>query len=560
MRGLGLAVAVLVLVLVGGAARAEEPKWGPHVDLEGKAGTDRNLGEADLFLPVVQDRDTLLFASLRTRLDDEGSREGNFGLGLRQMLDSGWNLGTYGYFDRRRTDAGSLFNQATLGVEALGQDWDLRANGYIGLGSGRRRLDSATSGGDATAALAGNTVQVTVSDTLTTTWEERALSGFDAEIGWRVPVFAADSGAALRVYGGGYRFSADGVPDVAGPRGRLDLTFDEVPHLWEGSRLSLGAEVQHDDPRGGQGFLSARLRIPLQVFGQPSSALTAQERRMADPIVRDVDIVSSGVRPTTTVTAVGYSETATTAGGGAITVLDGASTANLPAAVAAAGVGSTVILSGTFNTTDTVALQSSQTVMGQGDLRVRSPSGRTATLTASAGATIAATLTPVAAQAAVAMANGSTLRGITVTANNTGVNVNSNVYGIEVNGVSGAVIAGNTVTATSPVSSAIAIRLFKATDITVDGNAVTAINTNSGGGTAIAVQMVWAGGVAATATVSGNTLSASAFNGYALYIDDSTPLPGSAGNVVLAGGCAGSGSGGPIDYVDALGASHTCRP
>src|SRR3546814_18634060 len=70
------------------------------------------------------------------------------------------------------------------------------------------------------------------------------------------------------------------------------MVFDEVPGLWFGSRFSLGAEWQHDEPRGSQGFLSARLRIPLQIFGQPSSDRTPMERRMAGPVVRDVDVVS----------------------------------------------------------------------------------------------------------------------------------------------------------------------------------------------------------------------------------------------------------------------------
>ncbi|MBF0166963.1 MAG: inverse autotransporter beta domain-containing protein [Alphaproteobacteria bacterium] len=110
------------------------PKWGPHIDLEGKAGTKRNLGEADLFVPLVQNQQSLLFADFRTRLDDHGSQEGNFGLGARAMLDHGWNLGAYGYFDRRRSDNGNYFNQATLGIEGLSQDWDVRLNSYLPVG------------------------------------------------------------------------------------------------------------------------------------------------------------------------------------------------------------------------------------------------------------------------------------------------------------------------------------------------------------------------------------------------------------------------------------------
>ncbi|MBF0166962.1 MAG: hypothetical protein HQL45_04965 [Alphaproteobacteria bacterium] len=204
------------------------------------------------------------------------------------------------------------------------------------------------------------------------------MQGFDAEIGWRLPFFKADAGQQLRIYGGGYRFAADSetVPKIQGPRGRLDLTFAQVPYLWDGSRLSLGAEVQHDNPRGTQGFVSARLRIPLQFFGKADPAkLTAQELRMTDPIIRDIDIVSQA-------RAYGAPEAATqTASGQTLTVLDSNTTtgAGLPAAIAAAGANSIVILSGTFSTTAVTTLQSGQTVMGGGSTSVRSLSGRTAT-------------------------------------------------------------------------------------------------------------------------------------------------------------------------------------
>jgi hypothetical protein len=61
-------------VLAASVANAETvrtlEKWGPHIDLEGKAGTDRNLGEADLFIPLWQDDNTLSFGSMRARMDN----------------------------------------------------------------------------------------------------------------------------------------------------------------------------------------------------------------------------------------------------------------------------------------------------------------------------------------------------------------------------------------------------------------------------------------------------------------------------------------------------------
>src|SRR5215472_2257378 len=109
-------------------------KWGPFLDLEGKAGTQRNLGTGDLFVPFAQDSTSMLFADIRGRFDDHSDDEGNFGLGVRHMLESGWNLGVYGYYDRRHTELGSSFEQGTFGVEALSLDWDFRANLYQPIG------------------------------------------------------------------------------------------------------------------------------------------------------------------------------------------------------------------------------------------------------------------------------------------------------------------------------------------------------------------------------------------------------------------------------------------
>jgi hypothetical protein len=127
----GIAPAALAVALASPVWSQDSPgKWGGFIDLEAKPGTARTLGEADLFVPIAQDERTLLFANVKARLDDNDSKEGNFGAGVRHMLGSGWNLGLYGYFDRRRSEHDNLFNQLTFGVEALGEDFDLRVNAY----------------------------------------------------------------------------------------------------------------------------------------------------------------------------------------------------------------------------------------------------------------------------------------------------------------------------------------------------------------------------------------------------------------------------------------------
>ena len=530
-------------------ARDDAALWRPHLDVEGKFGNKRNIGEADLFLPIAQDARTLYFASVRTRFDNESGREGNLGLGVRRMLENGWNLGAYGYIDRRRSaDTGHYYNQTTLGVEALGPDFDLRANAYVPIGTRTRDLGSTS-----TAALSGTTVQVT-----TLNGEERSLQGFDAEAGWRLPLFDTEAHRQLRVYLGGYRFS-DGDITVDGPRARAELAFEDLGWFGRGTALFIGAEAQHDQARGSQQYLSIRLRIPLGKADESRSPLSAQARRMAAPVIRDVDVVTQR-RTSTLVESVDAAapSSAVTLGGKAVTLVSSATTtgANLQGALDAAGNNSTVVLAGRFDTTVSLNLNPGQSLIGRSNLTVTTPSGRSLTL-AAPGATLASTLSPPnpGALASVDMASGSTVSGMIInTVNTTANGFNTNVYGINAFNISGVVISGNTVTATNPVAAVIALRLNNTTNATVTGNTLTAINTNVGGGTGMALQMT-----GTTATVSGNTMFAQGVGiALAFHLNGSTGLPGSTGNTVLAGQCMTSFSSGSIGYVDAGGTAHNC--
>lgn len=346
---------------------ASTNKWNPRIDFEGKLGNDRSIAEADLLIPLWQNNDSLLFANIRGRLDNDDSYEGNIGLALRHMIDNGWNLGGYGYFDRRKSPYDNFFNQVTLGVEALSLNWDLRANTYIPVGESSYAEDSLD-----TVDFSGTTITYRAG-------EERSMRGYDAEVGWRIPVFSPEADKQLRIYAGGYRFTDSKADTIQGPRARLEMKFNELPFLSRSSRLSLGLEYQHDDPRGSQSFAILRLSIPLG--GSKAKAgrrLTPMEQRMTDPIVRDVDIVSQSG-------SYGSAEKITeTADGDAITLLDSSSITNstdFVAAINAAGTNSTVILNGHYTNIDDVStLQNGQTILGSAHLNVKTPSGRAVTI------------------------------------------------------------------------------------------------------------------------------------------------------------------------------------
>jgi hypothetical protein len=536
MRWLGMTF----LAVLAGAAPAVHAqaapgmKWSPYIDFEAKPGNKRDIGEANVFVPLMQTDRTLFFGDLRGRFDGNSNREGNFGLGVRHMLANGWNLGGYGYFDRRRTETGNFFNQTTLGAEALGTDWDLRTNFYLPNGS--RTRDLGTTGGAPTAAISGNTVQITTPGSITR--EERALKGYDAEVGWRTPLFDAQDKRQLRLFLGGYRFSDAGI-NVSGPRVRAEFVTAEVPGLWKGARLAVGAELQHDHARGRQAFVSLRLRIPFGGGSERAGALNAQERRMTEPVMRDVDIVTQSRVSGSTAPLV---ETAslTGAGQGFSLISSGSTTgADLPGAVAAAGPNSLVVLSGTFNTSAITALQTGQTLMGAGSLTVRAPSGATATLV-TPGATIVGAV--AGNNPAVAMANNSTLTGMTVSNLSTGGGT-PNPFAVRANGVTGATISNNTLIGRENLvgGTAQGLLISSSSNITVSGNTMTGIGTSL----AVGLNVVNSTGI----LVTGNMMSAAGSNApssRAIVINNGSFAAGSTGNTILSGICsvaaAGTGS------------------
>lgn len=505
---------ITVLTLFSWPARAQD-KWEPYIDLEGKIGNERDLGEIDFFMPLSQDNDTLFFSDIRMRKDNNSGGEGNFGLGVRQMLDSGWNIGAYSYFDRRKTSNDNYFNQVTLGAELLGEDWDVRINTYQPIGNKNKAVNALN-----TATFSGSSFTVTQG-------EEVAMKGFDAEIGYRLPVFDADSGTNLRAYVGGYHFSSDtsGVDDIQGPRLRLDMTFDELPFAWEGSRFSIGGEWQNDDPRGSQGFASARLRIPFSGFTgkkRTSKSFNTQERRMVDPIVRDIDVVTQAG-------AYGRSETANeTMDGQTITVVNSAGIANTAAlntALANAGA-NTVIVTDRIDTTALVVVPAGQTLIGGGAVGVRTPSGMMATANVSGGA-LAATDTGLAYM--LSAGNNSHIKGMTLSSSNSD---GTGTFVMSAQNRSGVIIENSTIIGFGASGGAVGIDAVNATDIIVRNNTITASSNNAG---AVGIRI----NSASNATVANNNFSLSTSGPMTVVSGNGTTSinAASTGNTTNDGAC-----------------------
>ncbi len=317
-----------------------------------KPGDQRILGDGLLFVPLWQDGETLVFADIRTHVDNDDNFEMNWGLGVRTFVDDDLIFGTYAFWDMRDSSEGGIFHQATIGAELLTLDWETRLNAYLPDGGSHLSDRSFVS-------LVNNRV-------LVNTFIERGYYGVDAEFGYRLKAWGENDSCELRVFAGGYHFDthASGYQNISGPRGRVELRLYDLDWLGEGSRVTIGGEIQHDDVRDTQTFAMVRVRIPLGRQSQ-RQRLSPLRRRMIDRVVRDVDIVTN-----TNVIVEEAIDTLSNSGFGVVTIEDGTNT-TLPATVTAHGRENTIVVDGskgpvTLPAGTPIDLRNGQKIIGGG--------------------------------------------------------------------------------------------------------------------------------------------------------------------------------------------------
>ncbi|WP_250932042.1 right-handed parallel beta-helix repeat-containing protein [Aporhodopirellula aestuarii] len=307
----------------------------------------------DMFIPLMSDDENLLFADIRGQFADVGGGEGNAGLAFRHLFEDEWIWGVYGFYDLKQSGNGNWFSQGTLGTELLSAHYELRGNLYIPE-SGAEEVIAPT-------AVISNGNLVVQNN------EERAYHGFDLEAGallWRAQKWCDSE---IRGFAGTYYFDTDSssARTVAGPRLRAEWRSYDLPWMGQDSRLTVGAQYQHDDVRGGQTAAILTMRLPLGSDRGRTRRRTYMQRRMTDVIVRDIDVVT---RPTPTPDG---EEVALHAEQnfaiGSVTMLD-ADTDDLVAAVAAATTDTIIIdgAAGEVITTDSIIVPSGQNLLGGG--------------------------------------------------------------------------------------------------------------------------------------------------------------------------------------------------
>lgn len=332
---------------------------------------DSLVARLDAFLPVFEDDSSALFglARISSRTDDELTA---LGIGYRRFVGSTGVLGVNAVIDTTptRTAIGSEYRQMSVGLEYLGRDIDFRMTGYDIVEENIATIQTgsaiiATTAGPARAVLVNQAivVQRDISEMVQNDFaSDRALSGFDGEIGWRVPLRPVEAATQLRVYGGGYAFSGRSGGDVSGYTARAELRVDEPLGLIPGSQFTVGAAYVSDDRNDGRGLVSVAFRLPLQ-GSRSNSAPTWRTRRLSDHVERRDKVLTRAIRTTDTFTRSGgtVNEAAVLAEDGR--ALDRVAVVgsgdDLQATVNTLGAGGVVILDGVHTVNTTITLPDS---------------------------------------------------------------------------------------------------------------------------------------------------------------------------------------------------------
>ncbi|HKD22281.1 MAG TPA: hypothetical protein VKB71_09715, partial [Rhizomicrobium sp.] len=263
-------------------APPDDSKWSPYSSIGGSAGSGMVGGKLDIFVPLFQNMDSLVFLNLGIGTETKARTLYNIGGGYRSEIDADWIVGAYVSYDNTQLRDNNNLGQAALGAELMSADWDVRLNGYIADNTAKPIP------GEFGLSINGTTIAVLQA-------QDVGYSGFDGEIGYRV---FADDNTDVRVFIGGFHFMhADtnatstgeqfdfSYRDITGPKARAEVTVYDLDVLGNQSRLTLAGEIAHDDVRGTTGVVGATLRVALGNFtgGSGAQALSELDRRMVDP-------------------------------------------------------------------------------------------------------------------------------------------------------------------------------------------------------------------------------------------------------------------------------------
>jgi hypothetical protein len=152
------------------------------------------------------------FLDLRGHIFNDGKLAANAGLGVRYLTAWAWGLNAY--YDYRNTHR-QHYNQVSLGMEALGQQFDFRVNGYLPVGR------------KTSPYYKTYFKKFKGQNAILSRKQEFAMKGLNAEVGYHIPEFKY---IALYAAAGPYYFEGQGK-NAWGGEARFDATFFDYLRL-----------------------------------------------------------------------------------------------------------------------------------------------------------------------------------------------------------------------------------------------------------------------------------------------------------------------------------------
>jgi flagellin len=274
------------------SAMADEPTYyGSHLSMGGYyQNGPSGYGQIEGFIPMWQAPDSILFADVRGFNQAQGQIDGNFGLGIRNIVgddkDGGAFLwGLYGFYDVFHSTEKNIFHQLTFGGELKTDAWVADANVYLPVGTTMQNAPSLDASETRASQIAGYK-NVWYRDGI-----EKAMTGFDAEMGLHIAYVPQ-----LTAYLGGYYYQAPDMPNILGPRLRLNYDWVNPFGLGENWRnvfpqLSFQGQLQDDKQRGAQWYVGAVLRIGIG--SQPEMFAGGLTKDMTDDVQRQYNVVTT---------------------------------------------------------------------------------------------------------------------------------------------------------------------------------------------------------------------------------------------------------------------------
>ncbi|MFH0879354.1 MAG: inverse autotransporter beta domain-containing protein, partial [Lentisphaerota bacterium] len=291
------------------------PAWpAAEVTVGGQFRDAEAEGIGDILVPVWSHSSGLFFVNPRASRTDHSEEEYNLGIGYRQLIPQGpFIVGANAYYDYRDTDHSS-YDQWGIGLEFLSRWVDARANYYhpqdkkTTVGSDTEQsvtTSSSTQSGwtdpyatDHEVAQSYITEKTTRTTTTTLFFEqyERAMEGYDGEIGLRLPLPVRPESIDTRVFGGYYLYDAEFGDDVKGFKARLEVRLLS-------SLFFDAAWFENKDLTGSDYYVGGRFSFPFDLaalargrnpFAEMDSRFQRKDRpfdaRLTEMVMRDPQI------------------------------------------------------------------------------------------------------------------------------------------------------------------------------------------------------------------------------------------------------------------------------